>query len=222
MHQPIRGMITTILNKRFSYLFFTIILLFLLRPFVAGVTSLNVVTNIFLWFIVISCVWAVQERRKHQGVVITMATAAILAGGLDFFLQNAVTAWASKITIVLFLIYSVIAILFYLFRQEAVTSDMIMASASEYVLIGILWSFLFYILEMVYPGSFRFSGSDMEPSGFLYFSFVTLTTTGYGDVLPVSVQARSLAMLEMLTGQLFIAITVARLVSLYTAHGDKH
>lgn len=221
MRQSIAGIIASILNKRFSYLFFTIILLFLVRPFVERATTVNTATNIFFWFIIVSCVWAVHEKRKNQWFVTIAASAAILTGLLDFFLKNVVTSWASKITIVLFLGYAVSVILFYLFRQKRVSSDLIMAAASEYVLIGILWTFLFYILEGVYPGSFSFQGSEINPAGFLYYSFVTLTTTGYGDVLPVSAQARSLAMLEMITGQLFIAITVARLVGLYTADGNK-
>jgi len=136
-------------------------------------------------------------------------------------MQNVLTSWASKIAILLFLGYAVIAILFYLVRQKEVTTDMIMAGASEYMLIGILWASFYYLIETLYPGSFSLAGAKMDRNGFLYFSIVTLTTTGYGDVLPLSVQARSLAMLEMITGQLFMAITVARLVGLYTARADK-
>ena len=218
----IKRLIVPILNKRFSYLFFTIVLLFLLRPFIEGLSTLNFVTNLFLWFVVISCVWAVQQERKHQWFVMIVAVAAILAGILDSVLQSTLTSWVSKITLLFFLVYAVVAILIYLARQEKVTSDMIMAAASEYVLIGILWTFLYSILEAVYPGSFSFTGNELEPAGFLYYSFVTLTTTGYGDVLPISVQARSLAILEMITGQLFIAILVARLVGLYTAADKDH
>lgn len=224
MRRPIKSIIKTILNARFSYLFFTIILLFLLRPFIEGATAVTLITNIFLWLIIISCVWAVHGKKRHQWFAIAMSVAAILADILDFFLKNAVTSWVSKITIVFFLGYAVVSILFYLISQEEVTADMMMAGASEYILIGILWACFYILIEAAYPGSFNlnFTGVKMDRSEFLYFSFVTLTTTGYGDVLPVSVQARSLAMLEMITGQLFIAMTVARLVSLYTVRGNKH
>jgi hypothetical protein len=222
MHRSLKGVISAILNARFSYLFFTIILLFLLRPFVEGKIAVTLVTNMFIWFIVISCVWAVHEKRKHQWLVIAIAAAAILADFLDFLLQNSVTSWTSKIVIILFLGYAVIAILFYLARQEEVTPDMIMAAASEYMLIGVLWASFYFLIETIYPNSFSVSAEQLDRSRLLYFSFVTLTTTGYGDILPVSDQARSLATLEMITGQLFMAITVARLVGLYTARGNKH
>jgi voltage-gated potassium channel len=222
MRRPVKSIIKAILNARFSYLFFTIILLFLIRPFIESATAVALITNIFLWFILISCVWAIHEKKRHQWFAIAMSAVAILADLLAFFLQTAVMSWVSIIAIVLFLGYAVVTILFYLIRQEEVTADMMMAGASEYILIGVLWAYFYILIETASPGSFNFTGAKMDRSGFLYFSFVTLTTTGYGDVLPVSVQARSLAMLEMLTGQLFIAMTVARLVSLYTVRGNKH
>ncbi|OPY07372.1 MAG: Ion channel [Syntrophus sp. PtaB.Bin001] len=221
MRQSVSGMIDVILKARFSYLFFTIILFFLLRTFIAGAVAINLATNIFLWFIVIACVWAVHEKRRQQWFAMTMAAVAVATGLLDFLVPNALTSWTSKITIVLFLGYAVVTILIYLARQEEVTADMIMAGASEYMLIGVLWAFLYMLVEAEYPGSFSFAGQK-DRSGFIYYSFVTLTTTGYGDLLPVSDQARSLAILETITGQLFIAITVARLVGLYTAKGNKN
>ncbi len=222
MRKPVKSAVTTILNARFSALFFTIILLLLIRPFLGGATALNIMTDIFLWAILISCVWAVHEKRKHQGIVLSLAVVAILTDLLEFLLRNAVTSWVSKIAGVLFFVYAVVAILLYLAREEEVTADMIMAAASEYMLIGILFAFLYILVETAYPDSFSFSGGAADRPGFLYFSVVTLTTTGYGDVLPVSPQARSLATLEALTGQLYIAILVARLVGLYTVRKKQH
>jgi len=220
MRQPIKRMIHGILQARFSYLFFTVVLFFLLRPFVLIPRAVTVVTSMFVWFLMISCVWAVHEKHKQRLLVVVMAVMAILTDLLGFTLKNEVMAWTSQIMIILFLCYAVITILFYLAQEKNVTADMLMAGASEYVLIGVLWAFLYSLIETAYPGSFNFAGPK-DRSGFLYFSFVTLTTTGYGDFLPVSVQARSLAILKQLTGQLFIAITVARLVSLYTVSGNK-
>lgn len=221
MRKAIKGMMEIILKARFSYLFFAIILLFLIRPFFGNAIAVAKMTDIFLWFIVISCVWAVHEKRKHQWFAMTMAVTVILADILHFLIQNAATLWTSQIAVVVFLGYAVLSILFYLVRQNEITADMVMAGASEYILIGFLWASLYMLIEKAHPGSFSFSGAK-DRSGFLYFSFITLTTTGYGDTLPVSIYARSLAMLEAITGQLFIAIAVARLVSLYTVSGNKH
>jgi hypothetical protein len=222
MRKKIESVTTKILNARFSYLFFTIMMMFLLRPFLAGAKALNIVTDFFLWAILISCVWAVQDKRKNQQIVLGMAVVVILADLTDIMLQTTVTFWVSTIAAAFFVGYAVIAIFVYLARQKEVTADMIMAAASEYVLIGILFAVLYNFVEVAYPGSFNFSGAGTNRPGFLYFSFVTLTTTGYGDVLPLSSQARSLAAFEAITGQLYIAITVALLVGAYSTGRKRH
>jgi len=222
MRKPVKSAVRTILQARFSALFFTIMLLFLTRPFLVGAKALNLVTDIFLWAILIACVWAVHEKRKHQGIAMGVAVVTILADLMDLIFQNAVTSWTSKITAALFVGYAVVAILFYLAKQEEVTADMIMATASEYVLIGIFFGFLYHVVDTAHPGSFNFSGEEASRSGYIYFSMTTLTTTGYGDFLHLSTQARSLAMLEAITGPLYLAILVALLVSLYTVRKKQH
>jgi len=212
-----KGITTKIANARFSYLFFTIMLLFLLRPFLVGLTALNIITDIFMWSILISCVWAVHDKKRDRVTFLGLIVLFIATGLLDLFLDDPAITWAGKILGVIVFAYLVAAIFLYLIRQEEVTGDMIMAAASEYILIGIMFSYMYFLLEAVYPGSFSFQGSQGDRSSFLYFSFVTLTTTGYGDILPVSVQARSFAIFEQVTGQLFVAVLVARLVGLYTA-----
>ena len=127
--------------------------------------------------------WGIQEKGKRRWFVIAMSAAAIPADLLDFLLQNAETFRASRIAIVFFLGYAVVTILFYLVRQEEVTADMMMAGASEYILIGVLRACFYVLIETVYPGSFNFAGAQMDRSGFLYFSFVTLTTASYGELL---------------------------------------
>ncbi len=222
MRRKIESVTTKILNARFSYLFFTIMLMFLLRPFLAGAKTLNLVTDIFLWVILISCVWAVQDKRKHQGIVMAMAIVVILTDIMDILLHTTLTSWVSTVAAAFFVSYAVVAIFLFLAKQKEVTADMIMAAASEYVLIGILFAVLYNFVEAAYPGSFNFAGVETNRPGFLYFSFVTLTTTGYGDVLPLSAQARSLAAFEAVTGQLYIAITVALLVGAYSTGRKKH
>jgi hypothetical protein len=212
-----KGITTKIANARFSYLFFTIMLLFLLRPFLVGLTALNIITDIFMWSILISCVWAVHDKKRDRVTFLGLIVLFIATGLLDLFLDDPAITWAGKIMGVIVFAYLVAAIFLYLIRQEEVTGDMIMAAASEYILIGIMFSYMYFLLEAVYPGSFNLPHTQMDRSTFLYFSFVTLTTAGYGDILPVSVPARSFAIFEQVTGQLFVAVLVARLVGLYTA-----
>lgn len=101
------------------------------------------------------------------------------------------------------------------FRPGPITLHRIVGSAAGYILIGIAWGELYRLLCALAPGALAASsGAALDRSHYLYYSIVTLTTVGYGDITPLHPLARSLAMLEALTGQLFPAILIARLVSL--------
>ena len=118
---------------------------------------------------------------------------------------------------VIFWTYVLVVILFHLLRAREVTADTIMGAACVYFLIGFAWAFIFYVLESFSPGAFSFPRTDANPgfNDFIYFSFVTLATLGFGDITPVSNPARSLTILEAVLGQLFVAITISILVGSY-------
>jgi len=103
-------------------------------------------------------------------------------------------------------------------RQQRSVGDRIVGAICVYILIGLAWAKLFETLDGVAPGSFRFPADTAwtapGPLRYRYFSFVTLATLGYGDVTPVTALAGTLAALDAVSGQLYIAITVARLVAL--------
>ena len=95
--------------------------------------------------------------------------------------------------------------------------EILAASICVYILIGLSFATLYYIVEAFYPGSFIDTDGQALQDGpdFLFFSYVTLTTVGYGNIEAITNQARSLASLEALTGQLYLTIMVARLVGLH-------
>jgi voltage-gated potassium channel len=98
-------------------------------------------------------------------------------------------------------------------------------SISVYLLFGLTWSFLYDVIYQLQPHAFAFNGtaSPLVSPGekvfpvLAYFSFVTLTTIGYGDITPLTLQARYAAIAEGVTGQFYLAILVARLVSMLLA-----
>jgi len=114
-------------------------------------------------------------------------------------------------------------------KQVAVGTDIspnrLVGAVCVYLLLGVIWAIAYTILEMVSPGSFggfvplQGRGWDNE---WLYFSFVTMTTLGYGDLLPVSATARALAYMQAVFGQLYVAILVAGLVSAYISGRQSH
>lgn len=112
------------------------------------------------------------------------------------------------------------------FTRDQITVDTVFGASAVYLLIGLLFARLFLMVEFLEPGSFVVSdgfrpeivAEGWRGSGILhYFSIVTLTTVGYGDVSPVAPLARNLAAVEGIVGQLYIAAVIARLVALYTS-----
>lgn len=102
------------------------------------------------------------------------------------------------------------------------TGDTLCGAIAVYLMIGLTWSLAYVLLEHLHPGSFRLTAAGMQGvdgKDLLYFSYVTLATLGYGDVVPATDGARSLAVLEGLCGTVYMAILVARLIGLHLAQG---
>ena len=172
-------------------------------------------------------------------VAISRSRRAILyAGILAFFFfvfqsvsllnqQPAIMAFAYGIGIC-FLTYIISAILSYVFQSKRVTLDTISASLCVYLLLGVLWAILYSMTELLLPGSFHYSLADAgeasqmrfgteHSSLALYYSLVTMTTLGYGDIVPTTPTARVLSTLQAVIGQIYIAVLVARLVGIQVA-----
>lgn len=105
----------------------------------------------------------------------------------------------------------------YVFRREVMTADKLFGAASMYMLLGILWAFLYALIDNYHPGSFTLNGQPTAPGffDFVYFSFTVLTSTGFGDLAPLARQARGTCTLEQIAGALFVAILIARLAGVY-------
>ena len=109
----------------------------------------------------------------------------------------------------------VVLVLKYLSEEEEITTNVIAGAICGYLLIGLMWANFFSVLEILQPGSFKTSeNANTELSYFTYYSYVTLTTLGFGDITPITSQARSLSVLEAIAGPIYLAVLVARLVGM--------
>ena len=206
---------------RYRQLFWSIITLFLFVsfvdfPFAANITSFLLSLTIFL--MLRTAAIAVHWRRILHGLII-----AALGGSLsNIFIQNPVMSEKistfADIVFVIFLGIAIVTLSRQLNQSIKVDQDIIMGAICVYLLIGIFWFLLYRISFVLNPANFiELQGTDNNPDfTLLYFSFTTLTTVGYGDITPTAPAAMGLANLESIMGQLYPAIFVARLVSLYT------
>ena len=125
-----------------------------------------------------------------------------------------------------FLVGVTASLLRFVLRAKQVDAEVLCAGISVYLILGLLWGLAYTLVAQENPNAFSFSapsGTAATMSGFtaIYFSFITLATLGYGDITPATNVARMLAMLEAMTGTLFVGVMIARLVSLYAASGQR-
>ena len=146
----------------------------------------------------------------------------IAIGGINIILELIIHhSWAHYINLLVALLFylSTTAIAFRsLLTGERIDLNMIMGSVCVYILVGISWSIFYYFESIIHPGAFNGivgEGGKQQFSELLYYSYVTLSTLGYGDITPVTPIARTLAFLEALFGQFYIAILVASFVGMH-------
>ncbi|MBI5223866.1 two pore domain potassium channel family protein [Candidatus Micrarchaeota archaeon] len=210
------------IKQNFMYLFFSLILIFVLYPFFENNLIL---INIISSAIVISSVYSISSEKKAFLIGLILAGGAFVANWFMIIDGSNLVMGINAILTVLFYGFTMYQIIRYIMNANEVNMQVIFAAISLYILVGITWGFAYTLIELVKPGSFYFS-EQISRSQFvwpdlLYFSFITLTTLGYGDIVPISALARSFTIIEAIMGVFYIAITISRLVSLYKTEDKK-
>ena len=205
-----------------------LLLLFVLSPFIASLRYGVLVLNVVAAAMLLSGTHALSERKKLFYASVALAVAAVTSNGLLLFISGRWLVLFSNVTILILLALFSISILGDVLKAGAVTADKIYGALCVYLLIGYAWAFGYAILEQLEPGSFSApteSGATVDYIARVmrmrYFSFVTLTTVGFGDITPQSPAARTFATLEAIMGQLYLAVLVARLVGLHIVNNTR-
>lgn len=208
--------------NRFSILLLSIILAFALRPFLEGLLSIMILTDIFMSVILLSAVYTISQKRSRLLIGLALVSPCLIMKWANHLLDIPLSWNLAEVFGALFIAYVFISIWSFIARQKVVTNEVIMAAVCGYFLIGFMWAFIYYFLESAQPGSFQIAQHGTgDQNCFIYFSFVTMTTVGYGDITPVSNAGRSLAVLEAVMGQLYLTVTIARLVGAYLSRKQE-
>lgn len=210
------------LNQPYNQLLFILISI----ASMGVVFKVNSIETIIISFVLLSSLLQVlkitrpslQISRSLQGLsVITFGIIVMNElGGFQFFPALSLVFRCITLLSSSFFLGVVITLLIQtLLRQSQVTADLIKGGICIYLLIAILWSLLYQAIAVLDPQAFLSLPEHRDNNPFVYFSFITLTSTGFGDIVPINPVAKLLASFEAMFGQLYLAIVIARLVSLY-------
>jgi hypothetical protein len=198
------------------FLIFILAFTFLLPPFRSRIPTQWHIAEFFFVLLLLAGVVAVSHRRWHTVFMTTVVIIAVLVDVANLLVPSeALAVWSGAGTLVVLGLFCFV-VLAQVFRSGPVTRDRILGAIAAYLLFGLTWASAYHLVALHIPDAFGGAAprDSNSWSDWVYFSFVTLTTLGYGDITPVASPARSLALLEALTGQLYPAILLARLVSL--------
>ena len=181
----------------------------------------GVVGPIFFTVVLITALAAVARTTLAMVIGALFAITGCGLIVLTSLRDNVALSGTAAIVAILFLVTAAATILRYVLRADHVDSAVILASLCVYMLAAVVCGESYVLMDLLAPGSFRYPSPD-EVAGhrsvLYYFSFVTITTVGYGDISPVSALARAVAATEAVVGQFYLVVLVARLVGLHTAH----
>ena len=199
--------------KMFNFMV-SIVLLLLLSAVVEGSKYGYLVLNTLSSIVFILGVYAVGRGKKHIIILIILGLPWVFSEWA--FMKSSQTIFGSM----LFFLYVTVIILNHILNSRKITADTLYGAVCVYLLLGLLWVTVYGGIEYFSPGA-AFVSDHLGDSGsistneLVYYSYTTLTTLGYGDILSTTPLARILSVLEAITGQLFIAFLVARLISMY-------
>ena len=188
--------------------------IFLVAPLLSARMAEPFIFEIAFALILVAGAFNVTSRASVRGLTILLAVSSVLIGRLGLpFAEKTIVAADTVASVGMLAAFTVLMIKQFLIRGRE-PAQRIAGAVSIYLLLGIIWMRLYQLVEVVSPGAFRFpEGESTNSGGLAYFSFVTLATLGYGDISPVNIFARDLAVLEAMTGQLYLVILISRLVS---------
>jgi hypothetical protein len=221
MFGNIRIPFTDIQVGRFLFLFISMVLMFVLRPFLTERVGIAYLMEIFLFLVFLSAVYAIRQKKSVFIIALCLLLLTEILQLLSNLKDIPFLDTLSNILGGLLLAYTATIILIYLFSEDKITGDMIMGAICAYFLAGLVWALVYSTLEFFQPGSFQMPQGTVNQATFTYYSYVTLTTLGYGEITPISGPARSFAVLEAMMGQIYLAVLIARLVGIHIAQSSR-
>ncbi len=205
---------------RCTYLLVSLVALIVITPFGVDSKIGEMLLIVMSAIIYVSGIYVISSNRRILFLIIGIA-------GITVFLRIASLPGESKflynlsiVTSTLLYVFITKHILRYILTRGPITADKLHGAMAVFITLGFLWTGIYVLVENLQPGSFIFAseaklGDPWRYYDLLFFSFTTLTTTGYGDITPTSPFTHMLSVLEQLVGVFLVAVLIARLAGLY-------
>ena len=213
-----------IARQRFFYLLIAIVAFIIGNPFFKDLLGkrFHYITDLFITIIFIAATYALSENRRHLTMSILLAIPLLVFIWAKYVIDSFYIDILGEVFAVLFFGFVVICLADFIHEQKEVTKEVIATAGIIYLMLALVWAFVYAILDSIYPGSFSFGGEPRKDLyHFLYFSFVTLTTLGYGDITPLTDKAAALVILEAVVGQIYLVVGMAWLVGMHVSRRSK-
>ena len=182
-------------------------------------TSMHQETGTIIFtMIFLSSVFALETNRK---LIFSIAIIAVITEWIAFILDLPTLNLISQLVNILFFQLIVIKLIVQIAKSKKADSSVILESVNGYLMLGLLFTTWVAIATFVDPHAFSFQSEDPRLQDFSYFTFITMTTLGYGDVTPQLPFSRALAMLISTAGQIYVAVIIAMLVGKYASAGKS-
>ena len=208
---------------RFSCAYFlaALVLMLVTMPFLEQFPGGSLIGTLAMTLVLMSAVLAVGRRRSTLVWAVMLVVPALLAKWVEHVRPDLLPTGTFQAAGILFEAFVVTHLLRFILRAPRVDSEVLCAGIAGYLMLGLLWMLGYVMVDRLISESFVFdagpvSGRSMTGFNALYFSFVTLSTVGYGDIIPVSGAARMLAMTEAIAGMFYVTLLIARLVAIYS------
>ena len=201
------------LRNRYRIFFYTLLMTLLAIPILSAFKFSGILIESCLAASLLAAIMPVSGVRSRPYLLVAMVV-VWLARPITVWLEHPSLSTATLAIWIVIGLLATAAALRFAMRASEVDAEHLYAALSAYLMAGVFFGLLYWVLEQVKPGTFT-APTRFSQTGAVYFSFVTLATLGYGDVVPRGDIARGVAIVEGIGGQLFLAVLVARLVSLY-------
>ena len=207
-------------HVKFLYLLCSIIFLIVVSPFLQHGVGSEILWVFIVTAVLISAINSVSDKRRHLILACLLATPWFVMSVVNKLSGTLYPGFYEAFFGSLFFMYTTVRIFSWVLKDKKVTSDTLYGAICVYILIGLTWSFFYVLIITTSHDAFHINPANnpdniIDWNDFTYYSFVTLTTLGYGDITPVAPIARPVAFLEAILGQVYIAIVIARLVGLH-------